>query len=514
MSGSLRLVFGDQLNFQISSLSGINTKNDVILMCEVRNEMTYVKHHKKKIVFLFSAMRHFAQELIGIGYTLHYVKFDDPKNEGTFFSEVSRLIRKLDTIKKVIVTEPSEYRVLKEVKSWSKRLSIPVEIKQDNRFLCTHKEFAEWGKGRKQKRMEFFYREMRKKYNVLMRDMEPEGGKWNYDHENRKPPKENLTIPPTYISTPDQITEEVKSLVKTVASNHFGNIEPFTYAVTRKQALVALETFIQERLIGFGDYQDAMLQNEPWMFHSHLGLYLNCGLLLPLECVIAAEKAYELGHVPLNASEGFIRQILGWREYIRGIYWSEMPTYEDLNFLEAKNSLPNFFWTGKTKMNCLKQSITETQENAYAHHIQRLMVLGNFLLLIGVEPKQANEWYLIVYADAYQWVELPNVSGMVLFADGGIVASKPYAASGAYIDKMSNYCDRCDYKVKQKNGPDACPFNYLYWNFLNQNREKLKKNPRVTMMYRVYDRLTEEKKEQIRRDSQIFLEATTYYEES
>ena len=333
----------------------------------------------------------------------------------------------------------------------------------------------------------------------------PEGGKWNYDSENRKPPEGSLFLPKTYNTPVDNITQEVIKLVEEKFNNHFGNIEPFFFAVTRSQALEALDKFINERLCDFGDFQDAMLEGEPWMYHSHLSFYINCGLLLPKECIQAAEEAYKNKKAPLNAVEGFIRQILGWREYVRGLYWLKMPEYKSLNFFDAQKRLPDFFWTANTDMNCLKQCIQETKENAYAHHIQRLMVIGNFSLLTGLNPMEVNEWYLLVYADAYEWVELPNVTGMILFADGGYLASKPYAASGTYINKMSNYCANCKYSVNQKNGEKACPFNYLYWDFLARNREKLKNNHRIGMMYKTYDRMPEKKKVQITKDSQKFI---------
>ncbi|CAN0535614.1 unnamed protein product, partial [Ectocarpus sp. 8 AP-2014] len=342
--------------------------------------------------------------------------------------------------------------------------------------------------------MEYFYRDMRQSYRILMSGDKPEGGKWNYDAENRKPPKEGLDIPQTYMAVPDDITREVMDLVAERFSDHFGDLEPFHFAVTRDQARTALRQFIDQRLCHFGDYQDAMIEGEAWMYHSHISFYLNCGLLTPLECVKAVEHAYHQGLAPLNAVEGFIRQIIGWREYVRGIYWLKMPDYVSENFFEAKRALPEFYWTGETEMNCLRQCVTETKENAYAHHIQRLMVLGNFALLAGIDPEHVNEWFLIVYADAYEWVELPNVSGMVLFADGGYLASKPYAAGGSYINKMSDYCKNCSYKVKDKNGADACPFNYLYWDFLARNRDKLSNNHRIGMMYKTYDRMGEDKK--------------------
>ena len=501
---TLRLILGDQLSKSISSLKNCDKKNDIVFMCEVMEEATYVKHHKKKIVFLFSAMRHFAEELKSNGYNIQYTKLNDNENAGSFKKEIERQIQKFN-INKIVVTHPGEYRVLKDIQSYSEEFKIDVEILEDDRFLATTKDFNAWAKGRKQLRMELFYREMRKKHNILMDGNNPEGGKWNYDSENRKPPEGSLFLPKTYNTPVDNITQEVIKLVEEKFNNHFGNIEPFFFAVTRSQALEALDKFINERLCDFGDFQDAMLEGEPWMYHSHLSFYINCGLLLPKECIQAAEEAYKNKKAPLNAVEGFIRQILGWREYIRGLYWLKMPEYKSLNFFKAKKSLPNFFWTADTDMNCLKQCIQETKENAYAHHIQRLMVIGNFSLLTGLNPMEVNEWYLLVYADAYEWVELPNVTGMILFADGGYLASKPYAASGTYINKMSNYCTNCKYNITQKEGEKACPFNYLYWDFLARNREKLKNNHRIGMMYKTYDRMPEKKKVQITKDSQKFI---------
>ncbi len=501
---TLRFILGDQLSQNISSLRDCDKSNDIILMCEVMAEATYVKHHKKKIAFLFSAMRHFAEELEAQGHHVRYIKLDDEHNSCSFTGEVERAI-KIHTIEQIIVTYPGEYRVLQDMLSWGKRFGMPVEIRSDDRFLCDPDEFVVWAEGRKQLRMEYFYREMRKKHAVLMNDDGPEGGQWNYDAENRKPPKEGLTIPATYHSEPDAITQEVMSLVAERFNDHFGDLEPFHFAVTRDQALIALRQFIEQRLSQFGDYQDAMIEGEPWMYHSHISFYLNCGLLLPLECVQAAEQAYTDQKAPLNAVEGFIRQIIGWREYMRGIYWLKMPDYAKQNFFDANRKLPGFYWTAKTKMNCLHHCVKETRQNAYAHHIQRLMVLGNFALIAGIDPTHVNAWFLIVYADAYEWVELPNVSGMILFADGGYLASKPYAAGGSYINKMSDYCKNCDYKVKQKTGPDACPFNYLYWDFLVRNRDRLASNHRLGMMYKTYDRMGDDKKLAIEQDSKQFL---------
>lgn len=498
----LRLILGDQLSHAVSSLKDADI-TDLILMCEVRQEATYVKHHKKKIVFLFSAMRHFAEALEAKGFRVLYVKYDDPENAGSLRGEVARIAKQND-ISQVIITEPGEYRLLDEMRHWSDDIGLPVTLRPDDRFLCGTDEFARWAEGRKQLRMEYFYREMRKKHTVLMNDDGPIGGQWNYDADNRKPPTKNLTVPEPYHADIDPITQEVIDLVGANFADHFGDILPFHFAVTREGALQALDRFVDERLALFGDYQDAMLQGEPWMYHSHIGLYLNCGLLTPLECIARAEAAYHDGSAPLNAVEGFIRQILGWREYVRGIYWLKMPDYKAMNVLDATRPLPDFYWTGDTQMNCMRQCITETKQNAYAHHIQRLMVLGNFALIAGLAPEEVNEWYLLVYADAYEWVELPNVSGMILFADGGMLASKPYAASGAYINKMSNYCASCRYSPTVKNGPKACPFNYLYWEFIDRNAAKLRGNPRMGFMYKTLDRMSDEKRHANHEDAARF----------
>lgn len=502
----IHLILSDQLSHNVSSLESCDPKKDIVLICEVFEELNYVKHHKKKIAFLLSAMRHFALELEDRGYKVMYVKLDDQDNTGSLEGEVNRAVKNYNA-SSITVTHPGEYRLLSKMLGWEKKLGISLEIRDENRFLCTSSEFAKWAKVRKQLRMEYFYREMRIKYSILMKDDKPIGGQWNYDAENRQPPKEGLVVPKPYFNSKDNITQQVITLVEKHFADHFGDLKPFYFAVTRDQALQVLDLFIKERLKNFGHYQDAMIENEPWMFHSHLSFYLNCGLLLPLECVKAAENAYKNGKVPLNAAEGFIRQIIGWREYIRGIYWLKMPKYAHENFFDARRKLPDFYWTAETKMNCLKQCVSETKKNAYAHHIQRLMVLGNFALLSGIDPKYVNEWFLIVYADAYEWVEMPNVTGMILFADGGYLASKPYAAGGSYINKMSNYCKNCHYKVKEKNGANACPFNYLYWDFLSRNRKKLQSNQRIGMMYKTYDRMGDKKKESIKNDSNKFLES-------
>ena len=500
---SLRLVAGDQLDSNLSALRDCNKALDVVLMGELWVEATYVRHHKKKIGFLFSAMRHFAETLISEGYQVDYLKLGDPTI--TSFTHLVKRAIELHHPEQIVVTFPGEHRVLKEIETWECEFDIPVVILEDDRFMCSLEDFAQWAEGRIELRMEYFYREMRKKYSVLMDGRKPLQGKWNFDNQNRKPPIESLTPPPPVWFEPDSITLDVIQCVDEQFKDHFGDLEPFGFAVTREQAKEVFNRFLDERLPYFGEYQDAMLQGEPWMYHSHISFYLNCGLLSPHEVVEGAERAYLENKAPLNAVEGFIRQILGWREFIRGIYWLHMPEYAERNFFEVDRDLPAFYWTGNTRMNCLKQCISETRQYAYAHHIQRLMVLGNFALLAGIDPVQVNEWYMIVYADAYEWVELPNVSGMVLYADGGLVASKPYAAGGAYINRMSNYCTSCEYNVKEKQGDAACPFNYLYWYFLLRNKDKLEGNRRLSIPYRTLEKMDADKKEQIQQDAQRFL---------
>ena len=500
---TLRIILADQLSENISSLHNADKNNDVILMMEVKAETKYVKHHKKKIAFLFSAMRHFALNLEQKGFNVRYIKLDDANNTGSFETEINRAVKQLD-IDKVVITSPGEYRVLQILKNLS--TTINLEILEDDRFLCSLDEFNDYAEDKKNLRMEFFYRIMRRKYNILIdENNQPVGGKWNYDSENRKKLEDSLFIPQPYQQRVDNITAEVLELVENNFADHFGDLHPFNFAVTRKDALACLDKFFAERFELFGDYQDAMLEGNAWMYHSHISFYLNCGLLDPLEVVKKAEELYYTKNIPLNSVEGFIRQIIGWREYVRGIYWLKMPEFENDNFLNANLDLPEFFWTGDSKMNCMKQCITETKENAYAHHIQRLMVIGNFSLITGLSVEQVNQWYLAVYADAYQWVELPNVSGMILFADGGYLGSKPYAAGGAYINKMSNYCDNCKYNIKEKTGNNACPFNYLYWNFLIKHQDKFEKNPRMAMIYRTLNKMDAEKIIQIKDSSKKFL---------
>ena len=376
----------------------------------------------------------------------------------------------------------------------------------DTRFIASKGEFASWAEGRKQLRMEYFYRDMRRKTGLLMDGDAPEGGQWNYDKDNRKPAKADLFMPAPKRFEPDDITQSVIDMVRAEFPTRYGDIDDFFYAVTRHGALESLSYFVETALPRFGDYQDAMLTGEPFLYHSLLSLYLNAGLLGPLEICRAIENAYGEGAAPLNAAEGYIRQIIGWREYVRGIYWHFMPEYLDRNALGASRDLPDFYWTGETDMHCLSEATSQTKEHAYAHHIQRLMVTGNFAMLIGVDPQQVHEWYLAVYIDAFEWVELPNTLGMSQFGDGGLLGSKPYASSGAYINRMSNYCSSCKYDVKQRIGPKACPFNSLYWHFIDRNKDMLKGNNRMSMIYRNLEKMDAEVKTDIIQTAEIFLE--------
>lgn len=501
---TLRLVLGDQLTRNLSALSDLDPAHDVVLMVEVAAEARYVPHHKQKIAFLLSAMRHFAQDLRAEGIQVDYVKLDDPTNSHSFTGELTRAVAR-HSPQSVVVTEPGEWRVWQMMQDWD--LGCPVDIRPDDRFFCARGEFAAQTLARKTGRLEFFYREMRRRTGILMRDDGPEGGQWNFDPENRKSLPRGHRPPARTRFAPDATTREVLTLVATRFGHHFGDLEPFGWAVTRSHALQALDHFITDCLPSFGDYQDAMKTGEDFLYHSLISPYLNCGLLTPREVCARAETAFHSGAAPINAVEGFIRQILGWREFVRGIYWAEMPGYAQTNYLNATRDLPALYWTGQTLMHCMEECIGTTRRHAYAHHIQRLMVTGNFALLIGVAPAQIEEWYLAVYADAYEWVELPNVHGMVMHADGGRLGSKPYAASGAYIDRMSDYCKGCAYDPKVKLGPKACPFNYLYWNFLIQNAGTLSPNARMALPYRTLSNMPPDKKAEISRSSAAFLAA-------
>ncbi|MFE8070845.1 cryptochrome/photolyase family protein [Marinobacteraceae bacterium S3BR75-40.1] len=501
---NLILILGDQLSENLSALAHADPEQDRIVMAEVADEAGYTNHHKQKIILIFSAMRHFARQLQEQGWTVHYHHFDPARSEKSLFAVVAKEVQ-AHRPQAVITTECGEWRLHEDIQRWSEHLAVPVAIRPDTRFVCSKDEFADWARGRKQLRMEFFYREMRRKTGLLMDGDQPAGGDWNYDAANRKKWTGKPPAPRPFRIEPDTLTREVIDTVETHLSDHFGETGGFGYAVTREQARQALTHFIDYALPYFGDYQDAMSDHEDLLFHSILSPYLNIGLLAPLEVCRAVEDAWHDGRAPLNAVEGFIRQIIGWREFVRGIYWLQMPGYADENRLGNDRALPWFYWTGETGMRCLHRAIDATRRNAYAHHIQRLMVTGNFALLTGIAPREICDWYLAVYADAFDWVELPNTLGMVMHADAGYLGSKPYAASGKYINRMSDHCRHCRYNVKETTTEDACPFNSLYWHFLDRHHKQFANNPRMGMMYRNWDKQAPEQRVAVLRRAEWIL---------
>ncbi|WP_444462855.1 cryptochrome/photolyase family protein [Rhodobacter capsulatus] len=502
----MRLVFilGDQLTRGISSLDGFEPTRDVVLMVEVAAEARYVRHHKQKLVLILSAMRHFADELRAEGIAVDYVRLDDPENRQDFSAELARAVAR-HRPEAVVVTHPGEWRVWQLMRGWAAALGLPVEIREDDRFLCPPAEFARLSAAGKTGRMEYFYREMRRRTGLLMEGAKPLGGKWNYDAENRKALPRGHRAPKRRRFPPDAVTAEVMTLVETRFADHFGTLDRFGWPVTRAEALQALDDFLRVGLPSFGDWQDAMQAGEDFLYHSLIAPALNIGLLTALEVAAAAEAEYHAGRAPLNAVEGFIRQVIGWREFVRGIYWTEMPGYAATNALNAVRPLPAFYWTGDTRMRCIAEVVRGTRENAYAHHIQRLMVTGNFALLAGIAPAEIEAWYLAVYADAFEWVELPNVHGMVAHADGGRLGSKPYAAAAAYIGRMSDYCRGCGYDAKARTGRTACPMNTLYWNFLITHQDRFGKNPRMALPYKALAAMGEGERAAIIAEAAAFL---------
>lgn len=496
----LVLVLGDQLSPGIAALAAADRARDVVVMAEVGAEASYVPHHPKKIAFTFSAMRHFAEELRADGWTVDYARF-----EGGLASIPEALLAAAERhgTTRVLATEPGEWRLIAALRE----TPVDLEMLEDTRFLASHAEFATWAEGRKELRMEFFYREMRRKTGLLMDGDQPAGGQWNYDKDNRKAPPKEIGFEGPLRFTPDEITEEVLDLVSDRFDGNFGDLRPFWFAVTRDDAETAFAHWLRGGLSGFGDYQDAMLTGERFLYHAVISVYLNAGLLDPLVICRAVEAEWRAGRVPLNAAEGFIRQIIGWREFVRGIYFHEGPGYAARNALGHDRALPAFYWGAGTRMACIAAAVDQTREEAYAHHIQRLMVTGNFALLAGIDPAEVHEWYLAVYADAYEWVEAPNTVGMSQFADGGVVGSKPYVSSGNYIHRMSDYCGACAYDVRRKTGQGACPFNLLYWHFLTRHRVQFERNARMAQMYRTWDRMTEERRETVLADADAILQA-------
>ncbi|CDS53924.1 deoxyribodipyrimidine photolyase-related protein [Polaromonas sp. CG9_12] len=491
----LVIVLGDQLDEQSSAFDGFDAERDCVWMAEVAEESTHVWSAKQRIALFLSAMRHFAESLRARGWTVNYTRLDDSANGGTL---AAQLHRDIDTLspQALVMTAPGDWRVLQSMRTAANASGKPLDLRDDRHFFSTVRDFAAHAEGRKQLRLEYWYRELRTKNGILMEGGKPAGGQWNFDADNRQSfgAAGPGALPPRSFFAPDAITQGVMALVNARFSGHPGTLDSFGWPVTRAQALLALDGFIAQRLPLFGQYEDAMWHGEAWLYHSHLSSSMNLKLLGAREVVAAAEAAWRAGHAPLAAVEGFVRQILGWREFVRGIYWTQMPDYAACNELDAQQPLPDFYWTGQTDMACLRDALTQTLAHGYAHHIQRLMVTGLYALLLGVRPQAVHEWYLAVYVDAVEWVEMPNVLGMSQFADGGLMASKPYAATGKYIQRMSNHCKGCRFDPAEATGDKACPFTTLYWDFLMRHEPRLAKNPRMALQVKNIARLAPEKR--------------------
>ena len=500
----LRLVLGDQLD-ELHSWFKKPDRNVVYVMMEVRQETDYVRHHIQKVAAFFAAMRAFWARLEKLGHNVMYLRLDDRQNSQTISANLRHLL-KTQKFSRVEYLRPDEYRLDLLLQSLAKKLRIAVKAVDTEHFLTGRRELQDFFAGKKRYLMESFYRSMRKRYDILMDRDKPVGGKWNYDQKNRQAYDGQVAIPKALLFKND--VSDIFRTIQKMKVKTFGEIEParLIWPTTRGQSLKLLKTFVKNGLPDFGTYQDAMTAQNWYLFHSRLSFALNTKMLRPLEVIQAVLGAWEEKKSPIQIQqvEGFVRQILGWREYMRGIYWALMPDLESMNFFNHDRALPDFYWTGETRMNCMRLAIGQSLQHAYAHHIQRLMVTGNFALLAGVDPAEVDKWYLGVYIDAIQWVELPNTRAMSQFADGGQVATKPYVSSARYIRSMSDYCDTCGYDWKKRHGDMACPFNSLYWEFYNRHRRCLGKNARVAMIYRVWDRMdTDEKK-------RISVQANTY----
>ena len=479
-SKRLVLILGDQLDLKSAALKDFNVQTDEVLMVESKHEAQYVWSHQAKIALFLSAMRHFAQSLRDLNYPITYI-------QNTSLSIVEALKEKIqkDNITHLICLEPGEWRLKQEIEGLAKELQLQLDMRDDDHFYCSHQEFLDWASGKKELRLEYFYRLMRKTHQILVdADGNPEGGQWNFDQDNRKPyPKKGPgIIDDPVLFEPDAVTQEVIAYVSQTYAKHPGSLEAFRWPVTRDQALEALHYFVEYRLRNFGVYQDAIWTDTPYGWHSILSSSLNLKLLNPREVIAAVIDAWKKYSLDLSTVEGFIRQILGWREFVRGMYYLDMPKMAQDNYYEHQRALPKWYWSGKTNMACMKDAIGQTMKYGYAHHIQRLMVTGNFALLAEILPSAVCDWYLAVYVDAIEWVELPNTAGMALFANGGRFTSKPYIASGAYIKRMSNYCDSCKYKPDVRFGETACPVTTLYWNFLIKHRAQFDASPRTRLM--------------------------------
>lgn len=505
MKKTLRLILGDQLNQKHSWFK--EASHDILyVMMEMRQETDYVTHHIQKVIAFFTAMRNFKVELEEKGHQFLYLKINDADNKQSLTENIKSIIEQ-HHIEHFEYQLPDEFRLDRQLRSLCEDISISNQSVDTEHFLTQRNDIADFFKGKKQFLMENFYRKMRKDHDILMQGKEPVGGKWNFDHDNRNKYKGEVPIPPAYsykTDVSDLLSEIEKAGIKTMGDI---DAENFHWPVDRKQALQFARYFCRELLPYFGTYQDAMHTEEKFLFHSRISFALNSKLIGPKELVNKIIEAWEENQDKINIAqvEGYIRQVIGWREYMRGIYWAKMPDFAEKNFFEHERKLPDFYWTGETKMSCMEKSIKQSLSEAYAHHIQRLMVTGNFALLNMTHPDEVDQWYLGIYIDAIEWVEITNTRGMSQFADGGIVGSKPYLSSANYMHKMSNYCTNCHYDHKKKTGDKACPFNSLYWNFYNTHRDKLAKNQRIAMMYRTWDKKSEQEKEELLKQADYYL---------
>ncbi|TVQ64286.1 MAG: cryptochrome/photolyase family protein [Phycisphaerales bacterium] len=497
---TLVVVLGDQLSHEYAAIKGIDPERDAVLMMEVAQESEHVPSHAQRTIMFLSAMRHFALELQARGVPVRYARLEDPANTHSFDGEVAAAVRDLRP-ERIVVTHPGEHRVLAMARAWEQEHDISIEILPDTHFLTDLADFNAWTEGKKEVRMEHFYRRQRRALRVLMDQRgEPVGGAWNFDKDNRKAfgkhgPDPVPTPPQRY--EPDAVTREVISAVRERLPGLPGRAERFDWPVTRADALRALDDFITRRLPMFGPFEDAMWTGEPVLWHARLSAPMNLKLLDPREVVKAALDAYRRGKAPIESVEGFVRQVIGWREFIRAIYWREGPGYERRNALEQHAKLPAFYWTAETDMACLRECVGQVLDNAYGHHIQRLMVTGNYALIAGVHPKRVADWYLGMYADGVDWVTLPNTLGMAMHADGGVVGSKPYAASGKYIQRMSNYCKGCRYDPGSRHGEGACPVTVFYWDFLIRNEERFRANTRMALTLKHVEKMPAEKRTRV-----------------
>jgi deoxyribodipyrimidine photolyase-related protein len=508
---TLRLILGDQLNSNHSWFDSVDD-NILYLMAEMHQETNYVNHHIQKVVAYFLSMRNFASDLKDKKHSVIYYTISDNHNLHDLKKIITSEIEK-HNIEKFEYQLPDEYRLDQQLKEICEILSIKTEMVDTEHFFTKRNELQEFFEGKKMLLMENFYRDMRKKHHILMDGSQPLDGQWNFDHDNRMKYKGQVPIP-----IEKQFTIDVSKVVKEIQSQEIKTIgkidsSAFIWPTSRKQCLEQLQYFCKNLLVHFGDYEDAMHTEEKFLFHSRLSFAMNSKMLSPKEVIETAIECFHENREEISTSqiEGFVRQILGWREYVRGIYWKQMPEYATLNKLENFNKLPDFYWTGDTKMECLKKSISQSLNDAYAHHIQRLMIIGNFSLLTQMHPDEVDKWYLGIYIDAIEWVELPNTRGMSQFADGGILATKPYVSSGNYINKMSNYCSNCHYSVKDKFGETACPFNTLYWNFLDDKKEHFKNNHRMGMMLNLLKKIPGEELAKIKEKAHHIIENLDTY---